>query len=114
MSNFNSFITKGDSGVHTLIFNSSVVSFSYLTFGPLVASVLLDTDGELASVGVEASHTVVGHGGGPRCGEVQLVVARHAVERLRQVRRSLQNDLLRKFKPISQATPFFLNNNLCK
>lgn len=106
MRNFNSFITKGGSGLHTLIFNTSVVSFSYLTFGPLVAPVLLDTDGELASVGVEARHAVVGHGGGPWCGEVQLVVARHAVERLRQVRRSLQNDLLRKFKPISHTTPF--------
>lgn len=104
MRNFNILSQKRDSGLHTLIFNSSFVRFSYLTFGPLVASVLLNADGELASVGVEARHAVVGHGGGPWCGEVQLVVARHAVERLRQVRRSLQNDLLRKFKPISHTT----------
>ena len=65
------------------------------TFVPLTIDGLGHGDGQLGGVGVEAAHGGVVDGGGAGGGEGQLVgVPRHAVQRLRQVRRPLQNDLL--------------------
>ncbi len=63
------------------------------TFFPLAVGGVLHADGQLAGVGVEARRVV--HGWRARRRQRQLVrVARHAVERLGQVRRALQDDLL--------------------
>ena len=65
------------------------------TFLPLTVGRVLYADGELAAVGVEAGGVV--HAGRARRRQRQLVgVARHAVQRLGQVGRPLQDDLLQR------------------
>ena len=66
------------------------------TFVPLTIDGLGHRDGQLGGVGVEAAHGGVVDGGGTGGREGQLVgVPGHAVQRLRQIRRPLQDDLLR-------------------
>jgi len=51
---------------------------------PLSICIVLDTDSQLACVGVEPRH-VLRHRGGPRGGEAKLVISRHTVESLGQI-----------------------------
>lgn len=78
-------------------FLSTAEGRARLTFAPLRVGRVLDADGELAGVGVEAGHGGgLVHGGRARRRQSELVVPGHRVQRLRQVRRALQDDLLRE------------------